>query len=71
MKIKERCLEYLRNNISQTVMLLLNNITVWSSDAGKYITRARGRSPSDITMRIRTTKVILSSNKITDLDTLL
>ena len=31
---------YLRNNISQTVILLLNNITVWSSDAGNYITRA-------------------------------
>jgi hypothetical protein len=30
----------LRNNISQTVILLLNNITVWSSDAGNYITRA-------------------------------
>jgi hypothetical protein len=39
---------YLRNNISQTVILLFNDITVWSSDAGNY-------SPSDIMMRIRTT----------------
>jgi hypothetical protein len=31
---------YLRNNISQTVILLLNNVTVWSSDARNYITRA-------------------------------
>jgi hypothetical protein len=31
---------YLRNNISKTAILLLNNITVWSSDARNYITRA-------------------------------
>jgi hypothetical protein len=37
---KMRVVLELRNNISQTVILLLNNITVWSSDAGNYITRA-------------------------------
>jgi hypothetical protein len=40
----------LRNNISQTVILLLNNITVWTQGI-----ISRGRSRSDILIRIRTT----------------
>jgi hypothetical protein len=38
--LSSRVTIYLRNNIFQTVILSHNNITVWSSDARNYITRA-------------------------------
>jgi hypothetical protein len=61
---------HLKNNISQTVILSLNNITVWSSDATKILYH-EGVAQVILWCASERQTVLLSSDKITDLDTLI